>query len=78
MNLRKFIQAVLFLLCLAPMAYAYCEFIHIVAIVLYTVKVYQYAQKDKDVLVLSFGTLILLFQSFFEVAPWINDSNLTI
>lgn len=39
---------------------------------------YQYAQKDKVELAISFDALTLLFQPFLMVVPCINDSNTTI
>lgn len=68
MSQLKLILAALLLLCLFHMPYGYYEFIRFAAMVSFAIMAYQYAERNKGVLAIAFGSLALLFQPFFKVA----------
>lgn len=67
-NHLKLLLAALLLLCLFHMPYGNYQFIRFVAMVAFTIMAYQYAQKEKGELAITFGALALLFQPFFKIA----------
>ena len=68
MNYLKLILAALLLLCLAPMPYGYYQFIRLVSMIVFAVMAYQYFEKEKMPLAITFGGLVLLFQPFCKIA----------
>lgn len=68
MNYLKIFLAVLLLLCLAPMPYAYYQLIRIVAMIAFAIMAYQYYEKENAPLAITFSGLALLFQPFIKVA----------
>lgn len=68
MSQLKLILAALLLLCLFHMPYGYYEFIRFAAMVSFAIMAYQYAEKDKGPLAMTFGVLALLFQPLFKIA----------
>lgn len=68
MNHLKFLLAAFLLLCLAPMPYGYYQFIRFGAMVAFAIMAYQYVQKEKGELAITFGALALLFQPFIKIS----------
>lgn len=68
MNNIKLILAALLLLCLAPMPYGYYQLIRLASMIVFAVMAYQYFEKEKMPLAITFGGLALLFQPFFKIA----------
>ena len=68
MNNIKLVLAALLLLCLAPMPYGYYQFIRLASMIVFAVMAYQYFEKEKMPLAITFGGLALLFQPFFKIA----------
>lgn len=68
MNNIKLILAALLLLCLAPMPYGYYQFIRLASMIVFAIMAYQYLEREKMPLAITFGGLALLFQPFFKVA----------
>ena len=68
MNNLRLLLAALLLLCLAPMPYGYYQFIRLASTLAFAVMAYQYAQKEKGELAITFGALALLFQPFIKIA----------
>ena len=67
MKYIQIILAILLFLCLAPMPYGYYILVRYVSMVIFGLMAYQYIQKNKTALVVTFGALALLFQPFFKV-----------
>ena len=65
--LRLFL-AVFLLLCLAPMPYVYYQSIRLASMIVFAIMAYQYFEREKIPLAITFGGLALLFQPFFKVA----------
>lgn len=68
MNNIKLILAVLLLLCLAQMPYGYYQFIRLASMIVFTILAYQYFEREKMPLAITFGGLALLFQPFIKIA----------
>ena len=68
MNNIKLILAALLLLCLAQMPYGYYQFIRLASMIVFAIMAYQYLEREKMPLAITFGGLALLFQPFFKVA----------
>ena len=68
MNNIKLILAALLLLCLAPMPYGYYQFIRLASMIVFTIMAYQYFEREKMPLAITFGGLALLFQPFIKIA----------
>ena len=68
MNNIKLILAALLLLCLAPMPYGYYQFIRFASMIVFAVMAYQFFEKEKMPLAITFGGLALLFQPFIKIA----------
>lgn len=68
MKCIQIILAILLFLCLAPMPYGYYILVRYVSMVIFGLTAYQYIQKNKTALVVTFGALAVLFQPFFKVA----------
>lgn len=64
----KILLAILLLLCLDSKPYGYYQFIRFVSMVAFAIMAYQYAQKEKGEMAITFGALALLFQPFFKIA----------
>ena len=62
------ILAALMLLCLAPMPYGYYMLVRFVAMVVFSIMAYEYAEKKQMPLAITLGALALLFQPFVKVA----------
>jgi hypothetical protein len=62
------IISVALLLCLAPMPYGYYTLVRFVSMVVFAVMAYDYWQKKKTSLAVTFGALALLFQPFAKIA----------
>lgn len=67
-NNIKLILAALLLLCLAPMPYGYYQFIRLASMIVFTILAYQYFEREKMPLAITFGGLALLFQPFVKIA----------
>lgn len=68
MKYLKLILAVLLLLCLLHMPYGYYIIVRFVAAVGFAVLAYDYYEKHKMPLSVTFGALALLFQPFIKIA----------
>ena len=68
MNNIKLILAALLLLCLAPMPYGYYQFIRLASMIVFAIMAYQYLEREKMPLAITFGGLALLFQPFVKIA----------
>ena len=67
MKALKIIIVVLLLLCLAPMPYGYFQLVRFVAMVAFAIMAYEYYEKEKMPLAITFGALALLFQPIMKV-----------
>jgi hypothetical protein len=67
-NLIKIILAISLFLCLAKMPYGYYELVRILAIVGFAIFANQARKIDKQVEIIIYVGLILLFQPFFKIA----------
>jgi len=64
----KLILAALLLLCLADMPYSYYELIRLIALVGFSILTYQVYLQKRQVEIVIYCTLALLFQPFFKLA----------
>lgn len=68
MKYLQSILSVLLLVCLLAMPYGYYVLIRFIATICFCIFTVQYHDKNKQGLVITFGSLALLFQPFFKVA----------
>jgi len=67
-NLIKVVLSILFFLCLLDMPYGYYELVRFVAMVCFGVLAYHSYQQKKEVEVIIYCALALLFQPIFKIA----------
>ena len=67
MKYLQLILSVLLLICLLAMPYGYYVLIRFIATICFCIFTVQYHDKNKQGLVITFGSLALLFQPFFKV-----------
>jgi len=67
-KLIKITLAILFFLCLAKMPYGYYQFVRFAGLIGFAILAYQANQQNKQVEMIVFGALALLFQPFFKIA----------
>lgn len=60
--------AAMLFICLAHMPYGYFMIVRFVAMVLFAVMAFRFAEKEEGALAVVFGALALLFQPFFKIA----------
>jgi hypothetical protein len=64
----KIILAILLFLCLAKMPYGYYQLVRFVALVGFAILAYQAIKQDRQVEMIIYGALALLFQPFLKVS----------
>ena len=64
----KIILAILLFLCLAKMPYGYYQLVRFVALVGFAILAYQAHKQDRQVEMIIYGALALLFQPFLNVS----------
>ncbi|MCO5257154.1 MAG: hypothetical protein M9926_10375 [Lentimicrobium sp.] len=64
----KVVLAGLFFLCLLDMPYGYYQFIRFVGLIGFAILAYQANQQGKQIEMLIYGVLAILFQPFFKIA----------
>jgi hypothetical protein len=67
-NAIKLILAILLFLCLAKMPYGYYQLVRFVALVGFAILAYQANKQDRQVEMIIYGALALLFQPFLKVS----------
>ena len=63
----KFILALLFLLCLAPMPYGFYSLVRFVAMIAFAIYAYIYHEKKNNKLAVAFLSLAILFQPLLPI-----------
>ena len=67
-NAIKIVVPVLLFLCLADMPYGYYQFVRFIGIIVFAILSYQVYQQGRQIEMIIFGGLSLLFQPFFKMA----------
>jgi hypothetical protein len=67
-NSIKVILSILFFLCLADMSYGYYQFVRFAGLVGFVILAYQANQLGRQIEMIIYGGLALLFQPFFKIA----------
>jgi hypothetical protein len=67
-NLTKIILAILFFLCLADMPYGFYELVRFTALVGFAILAFQANKEGKQIEMVIYAILALLFQPFFKIA----------
>ena len=67
-NAIKIVLAILFFLCLADMPYGFYQFVRFAGLIGFTVLAYQANQQGRQMEMIIYGGLALLFQPFFKIA----------
>lgn len=67
MRCLKQILIIALVLCLAPMPYGYYILVRYFAMIIFGLMAYQYYQEKKKNLMITFGTLAVLFQPFIKI-----------
>ena len=67
-NAIKIVVAVLLFLCLADMPYGYYQFVRFIGIIVFAILSYQAYQQGRQIEMIIYGGLSLLFQPFFKMA----------
>lgn len=67
-NLIKLLLSVLFLLCLFDMPYGFYQFVRFIGLVGFGFLAYQSNQKEKQIEVLIYVALAILFQPLFKIS----------
>ncbi len=67
-NIIKVILAILFFICLTDMPYGYYQFVRLVALIGFVILAYQSNNKGKQIELIIFIGLALLFQPFIKVS----------
>ncbi len=67
-NVIKIVLAVLFFLCLADMPYGYYQFVRFAGLVGFVILAYQANQLGRQIEMIIYGGLAMLFQPFFKIA----------
>lgn len=63
----KLILVIALLLCLAPMPYGYYILVRFFAMIVFGLMAYRYYQEKKENLMITFGTLVVLFQPIIKI-----------
>ena len=61
------IMAVILLTCLFDMPYGYYQLVRFVAMIVFGINAYNYGVKENSLLMITMGTLALLFQPLFPI-----------
>jgi hypothetical protein len=64
----KIILAILFFLCLADMPYGFYQFVRFTGLVGFAILAYQANEQGRQIEMIIYGGLALLFQPFFKIA----------
>lgn len=64
----KIVLAVLFFLCLADMPYGYYQLVRFAVLIGFAILAYQANEKGRQIEMIIYGGLALLFQPFFKIA----------
>jgi hypothetical protein len=67
-NAIKIILAILFFICLADMPYGFYQFVRIVGLIGFAILTYKASQQCRQIEMIIYGGLALLFQPFFKIA----------
>ena len=67
-NAIKIVLAILFILCLADMPYGYYQLVRFAGLIGFAILAYQAHEQGKQVEMIIYGALALLFQPFFKIA----------
>lgn len=67
MKKLKLILVIALLLCLAPMPYGYYILVRFFAMIVFGLMAYRYYQEKKENLMITFGTLVVLFQPIIKI-----------
>lgn len=67
-NTIKIILSLLFFLCLAKMPYSYYELVRLAALVGFAILAFRSYRQGREIEMVIFGALALLFQPFFKLA----------
>jgi hypothetical protein len=67
-NVIKIILAILLFICLAKMPYGYYQFVRFAALIGFGILAYQSYIQNKQIEMIIYGCLALLFQPFFKIA----------
>jgi hypothetical protein len=67
-NAIKIVLAVLFFLCLADMPYGFYQFVRFAGLIGFAILAYQANQQGRQMEMIIYGGLALLFQPFFKIA----------
>jgi hypothetical protein len=67
-NLTKITLAILFFLCLADMPYGFYELVRFTALVGFAILAFQANKEGKQIEMVIYAILALLFQPFFKIA----------
>jgi len=66
-NTIKIVLAVLFFLCLAEMPYGFYQFVRFVGLIGFAILAYRANQQGRQIEMIIYGGLALLFQPFFKI-----------
>lgn len=61
------IMVVILLICLFDMPYGYYQLVRFVAMIVFGINAYNYGVKENSLLMITMGTLALLFQPLFPI-----------
>jgi len=67
-TILKFILAILLFICLLDMPYGYFQFIRLASLVVFTILAYQSFENNKQMELIIYVGLALLFQPFFKIS----------
>ncbi len=67
-NAIKVVLAILFFFCLADMPYGYYQFVRLAGLIGFAILAYQAQEKGRQIEMIIYGGLALLFQPFFKIA----------
>jgi hypothetical protein len=67
-RVTKLLLSLLFFLCLADMPYGYYQFVRFAGLVGFAILAYQAYEQGRQVEMIIYGGLALLFQPFFKIA----------
>jgi len=75
-TILKFILAILLFICLLDMPYGYFQFIRLASLVVFTILAYQSFENNKQMELIIYVGLALLFQPFFKISLGIELWNI--
>jgi hypothetical protein len=67
-TILKFILAILLFICLLDMPYGYFQFVRLASLVVFTILAYQSFENNKQMELIIYVSLALLFQPFFKIS----------